>query len=160
MSSNYSTLPLAVATVTGFVFVASIFISSNALYAAERAESKLAKPCACDDKSSWSTTVFADLDRIAPKRTRRPTPRPDSGDRIAALETVQYALSEVGDGSSYVWHRGHGKLSGIIRPTASFKDATGKVCRHVMVMLTSGKRTKKTEAIACRLKSGIWQLDG
>ena len=30
----------------------------------------------------------------------------------------------------------------------------------MVVMLTTGKNTKKQEGIACRLPSGRWQLDG
>lgn len=84
----------------------------------------------------------------------------DAADKRAALESVQYALSEIGDGSSYVWHRGHGKLSGVIQPTQSFKDAQGKICRHFVVMLASGTYSKRTETVACRMSGGIWQLDG
>ncbi|MEQ1717832.1 MAG: hypothetical protein ABL907_17955 [Hyphomicrobium sp.] len=84
----------------------------------------------------------------------------DENDEIAALESVQLALSQVADGSSYVWHRSHGRLSGIVRPTASFKDHKGQVCRHVVVVLNSLDTTRKTEAIACRLVSGVWELDG
>lgn len=84
----------------------------------------------------------------------------DESDRVAALETVQYALSELGDGASYVWHRGYGKLSGVIRPTQSFVDTTGRVCRHVVVLLSAGEKSGKTEAIACRLENGVWRFDG
>jgi len=91
------------------------------------------------------------------------TPGPfafDATDKRAALESVQYALSEIGDGSSYVWHRGHGKLSGVVQPTQSFKDAQGRICRHFVVMLASGTYSKRTETVACRMDNGIWQLDG
>jgi hypothetical protein len=81
-------------------------------------------------------------------------------DEVAALEMVQYALSEVGDGKTYVWRRWHGKLSAIVQPTASFKDNGGKVCRHLLVLMTTGASTKKQEGIACRLPTGRWQLDG
>lgn len=84
----------------------------------------------------------------------------DEADEVAALENVQLALSEVGDGASYVWHRRHGRLSGIVQPTSSFKDAGGAVCRHVVVLLSAGTETKKTEGIACRLADGRWQLEG
>jgi surface antigen len=84
----------------------------------------------------------------------------DEKDQIAALERIQYALSEVGDGKTYVWKRWHGRLSGIIQPTNSFKDDSGKVCRHLIVLMTTGKNTKRQEGIACRLPSGRWQLDG
>ncbi len=81
-------------------------------------------------------------------------------DRVAALENVQYALSELGDGASYVWHRGHGKLSGVVQPTQSFVDAKGRVCRHVIVLLSAGEKSRRTEAVACRLENGVWRLDG
>jgi surface antigen len=84
----------------------------------------------------------------------------DEKDEIAALERIQYALSEVGDGKTYVWRRWHGRLSGLVQPTASFKDESGKVCRHLIVLMTTGQRTKKQEGIACRLPSGRWQLEG
>lgn len=81
-------------------------------------------------------------------------------DEIAALESVQLALSQVADGSTYVWHRGNGLLSGIVRPTSSFKDVDGQVCRHIVVALTSLNTTRQIESIACRTSDGIWQLDG
>jgi hypothetical protein len=84
----------------------------------------------------------------------------DEKDEIAALERIQFALSEVGDGKTYVWKRWHGRLSGIVQPTSSFKDESGKVCRHLIVLMTTGKNTKRQEGIACRLPSGRWQLDG
>lgn len=92
----------------------------------------------------------------------RPAAHPTSlneGDRVAALENVQYALSELGDGASYVWHRRHGKLSGVIQPTQSFLDSKGRVCRHVIVLLSAGEKSGKTEAVACRLENGVWRFD-
>ena len=94
-----------------------------------------------------------------PKLAGIPPPL-DLADEIAVLESVQLALSRVADGSSYVWHRSHGRLSGVVRPTSSFKDARGQVCRHITVVLNSLDTTKRTEAIACRLGNGVWQLDG
>lgn len=84
----------------------------------------------------------------------------DANDELAALESVHVALSEVADGSSYVWHRSHGRLSGLVRPVRSFKDAAGRVCRYVFIMLNGLEGAERTEGIACRLPSGIWQLDG
>lgn len=84
----------------------------------------------------------------------------DVSDEIAALEAVHYALSQIGDGSSYVWHRRNGRLSGIVHPTASFKDITGQVCRHIVLELSSGDFARRTEGIACRLHTGVWQLEG
>lgn len=81
-------------------------------------------------------------------------------DKLAALENVQYALSELGDGASYVWHRHHGKLSGVIQPTMSFLDGKRRVCRHIIVLLSAGSKSRKTEAVACRKPNGVWRLDG
>lgn len=92
----------------------------------------------------------------------RPDPRTrlDENDRVAALEALQLALTEVGDGSSYVWHARTGRLSGVIRPTQSFKDPAGRICRHIVLLMTAGSYSRTTEGVACRLDSGIWQLEG
>jgi hypothetical protein len=84
----------------------------------------------------------------------------DEMDEIAALEAIRVALTEVGDGNSYVWYRRHGRLSGIVQPTASFKDRAGRVCRHILLIMTVGAATGRAEGIACRLDDGRWQLDG
>lgn len=104
-----------------------------------------------------------------PQDAPRPSPRPkfadhsqdlDDGDEIAALDAVRVALSQVGDGSSYVWHRDNGRLSGVIQPTTSFKDVSGRVCRHIVLILTTGYRSGRVEGVACRLTDGRWQLEG
>jgi surface antigen len=84
----------------------------------------------------------------------------DENDEIAALEAIRVALTEVGDGGSYVWRRTHGRLSGVVQPTASFKDPAGRVCRHIVLSMSIGMATAKAEGIACRLANGRWQLDG
>ena len=84
----------------------------------------------------------------------------DDNDEIAALEAIRVALTEVGDGGTYVWYRQHGRLSGIVQPTVSFKDVAGRVCRHILIIMTVGAATGRAEGIACRLGDGRWQLDG
>jgi hypothetical protein len=79
-------------------------------------------------------------------------------DEIAALDAIRIALTQVGDGSSFVWHAG--RLSGVVQPTHSFKDASGRVCRHIVVVLSAGLRSGRIEGIACRMNDGNWQLDG
>jgi len=104
-----------------------------------------------------------------PTGTNKPAPRPryadampplDVSDEAAALEAVHLALSELGDGASYVWHRRGGRLSGIINPTTSFKDRDGRVCRHLVMTLSAGPHTARTEGIACRLDNKSWRLEG
>ena len=103
----------------------------------------------------------------ASRRALRPSPSIaeahallDENDEIAALEAIRVALTEVGDGGTYVWRRSHGRLSGIVQPTASFKDPAGRVCRHIVLTMTIGTATGQAEGIACRLADGRWQLDG
>lgn len=159
MSLHPSLVTLATLVTTGVVLVASILLGPTTAFGAEQ----------------WETSVSTDPDLSVPEAPAIPgtTILPgttvnipvgpyqlDEKDEIAALERVQYALSEVGDGKTYVWRRWHGKLSGLIQPTASFKDPSGKVCRHLVVLMTTGKNTKKQEGIACRLPSGRWQLEG
>jgi surface antigen len=143
MSAHPSLVTLAAVVITAFVLAAGILMSPRAAFA---------------DGQKWETRVYPSspsaLAAITPPREL------DVKDEIAALERIQFALSEIGDGTSYVWRRWHGRLAGVIHPTSSFKDASGKVCRHLVVLLTTGKRTSKMEGVACRMPSGRWQLEG
>lgn len=161
MRQSSSLFPLAVTFVAGFFFVALVFLVPSFAAAAEASKKDnqacscpAAPPAALDDKP-WRKNKFAKI-TIAPNHVARLTVR----DRIAAMEIIQVALSRVPDGSTYVWHRGHGKLSGIVNPTGSFKKSDGQICRHFIVMYASGVHTRKTETIACRLENGIWRMDG
>ncbi|MDX2205377.1 MAG: hypothetical protein NW223_21695 [Hyphomicrobiaceae bacterium] len=86
--------------------------------------------------------------------------RLDEADEIATLEAIRHALSEVGDGGSYVWYRQHGRLNGLVNPTASFKDGKGRVCRHMVLIMSAGAQTGRIEGVACRDASGRWLLEG
>jgi len=159
MSSHPSLVTLATVVTTGLVLAGQILLTTTAAFGGEQ----------------WETSISTEPEQAPPGVPSIPgvTVLPgatvnipvgpyqlDEKDEIAALERIQYALSEVGDGKTYVWRRWHGKLSGYIQPTGSFKDASGKVCRHLIVMLTTGRNTKQQEGIACRLPSGRWQLEG
>lgn len=157
MRSNCSMFPLVAGAATAIFFVAAIFMIPDFALADEAGKATDGAKCSCPDSGSnpgtmWSRPKFAEL--------QASNAGLDLKDEIAALETLQLALSEVGDGSTYVWHRHHGRLSGVITPTISFKDDTGHVCRHVILVLTSGSHSQRSEGIACRLPSGQWQLQG
>ena len=94
-----------------------------------------------------------------PRQPSPPAAADDDSDEIAALEAVRIALTEVGDGGAYVWRRRRGSLSGVVMPTVSFKDGE-RVCRHIRLLLTRGKRVGTAEGIACRLADGRWQFEG
>jgi hypothetical protein len=157
MSSHPSLVTLATVVITGFVLAGQILLTSSVAFGGS---------------NGWETSVSPAAPANAPAQIPLslvpgttveiavPPPKLDEKDEVAALERIQYALSEVGDGKTYVWRRWHGRLSGIVQPTASFKDNGGKVCRHLIVLMTTGANTKKQEGIACRLPSGRWQLDG
>jgi hypothetical protein len=157
MSSHPSLVTLATVVTTGLVLAGQIMLTSTVAFGGS---------------NEWETSVSPAAPANAPAQIplslvpgttveiALPPPKLDEKDEIAALERIQYALSEVGDGKTYVWRRWHGRLSGIVQPTASFKDNGGKVCRHLIVLMTTGANTKKQEGIACRLPSGRWQLDG
>ena len=157
MSSHPSLVTLATVVTTGLVLAGQILLTSTVAFGGS---------------NGWETSVSPAAPANAPAQMPLslvpgttveiavPPPQLDEKDEIAALERIQYALSEIGDGKTYVWRRWHGRLSGIVQPTGSFKDNGGKVCRHLIVLMTSGTNTKKQEGIACRLPSGRWQLDG
>lgn len=81
-------------------------------------------------------------------------------DEIATLNALHVGLTEVPDGASFVWRRSHGRLSGTVRPLFSFKNANGDVCRHLVVTLRAGHRSRTVEGSACRRPNGRWVLEG
>lgn len=147
MSHRVSLFPLAAAGLTAFAFVTAIFLSADFVSAAG---SNAAPDCPCAKSAAAARKPSSVAVAKAPL---------DETDQIAALETIQFALTQVADGSSYVWHRGHGRLSGIVKPVSSFKDTRGGVCRHAVVVLSATDETKRTEIVACRMASGVWQLE-
>ncbi|MGE0024253.1 MAG: hypothetical protein AB7S70_11555 [Hyphomicrobium sp.] len=137
---------LALSIATAVMLVALVFISGNAALAADArpAESR----CTCPEaEGKAARPKFADLNL-------------DESDEIAALESIQVGLSRMDDGSPFVWKRANGRLSGIVRPTTSFRNSEGSLCRHVVVLLTTGYRTRTAEGIACRAANRRWVLEG
>jgi surface antigen len=160
MSPHPSLVTLAAVVTTGLVLVGVILLGPTTAFGGDEWETSVSAemtdtaPAALPSVPGTSIMPGAVVDiPVGPYKL-------DEKDEIAALERIQYALSEVGDGKTYVWRRWHGRLSGLVQPTASFKDSSGKVCRHLIVLMTTGHNTRKQEGIACRLPSGRWQLDG
>lgn len=110
--------------------------------------------------SGWKTTIerTAPTDEASSSITGPFRLRFGFADERAALQALQFALNEVGDGSTFVWHRKKGVLSGKIRPTAVFVDDNERLCRHLVFSLSAGDRTSTIEGIACRTESGLWKL--
>lgn len=148
MSQGVSFFPVAASALTAFALAAAVFMAPSFAHAADAAASP---GCSCPD-GVGAAVPKPNYTRLAPPL--------DASDEIAALQSVQFALTEVADGSSYVWHRSHGRLSGIVKPLRSHKDQDGTVCRTIVVILNGTDLTKKTETTACRLVSGVWQISG
>ncbi len=86
--------------------------------------------------------------------------RLDRSDRVAALQALELALSELGDGVTLVWQRPERALTGRIKPVSAFRDDQGRVCRHIVYSLTLGAYQRQIEAVACREQNGSWSLSG
>ena len=187
MSTSSGILPVALTGVAGFFLAALVLLGAPSGFAkdgikdlsavevppparsgsnADNSSNGSAGSCTCPNAvtppgSSSTPLDKQQRDKLWPKPSLADVKETlDDADAIAALEAVQVALTEVGDGATYIWHRRHGRLSGAIQPTTSFKDRSGQVCRHLVVALTSGNYSRKAEGIACRLHNGVWVLEG
>lgn len=137
------------ATATAVMLVAFVLLSGGAALSAEPISGEAR--CACPDAGNKSMRPkFAEFGRSLL----------DESDEIAALESIQVGLSRMDDGAPFVWKRANGRLSGIVRPTSSFRNAQGALCRHVVVLLTTGYKTRTAEGIACRSPNRRWVLEG
>ncbi|MEQ1616327.1 MAG: hypothetical protein ABL904_26545 [Hyphomicrobiaceae bacterium] len=183
MRTSSSIVAISLTAFSGFFFATAILLSSDPGLAQDQrqklgavelpppsANNNAAPPnpgtCSCSNNSQQPGSNSGKIDQ---EQREKLWPRPslaelkstlDDTDAVAALEAVQLALTEVGDGATYVWHRKHGRLSGAIQPTSSFKDGTGHICRHIVMALTSGNYSRKAEGIACRQRDGVWVLEG
>jgi len=86
--------------------------------------------------------------------------RLDQSDRVAAVQALELALSELGDGVTLVWQRPERRLVGRIKPVSAFRDDQGRVCRHVIYSLALGAYQRQIEGVACREPDGSWSLSG
>jgi hypothetical protein len=81
-------------------------------------------------------------------------------DRAVALQALQMALTELGDGVTLVWRRPASRLAGRIKPVSAFRDDRGRICRHVIYSLALDAYEKQIEGVACREQDGHWSISG
>jgi surface antigen len=86
--------------------------------------------------------------------------RLDRSDRVAAMQALELALSELGDGVTLVWQRPERALTGRIKSVSAFRDDRGRVCRHIVYSLALGAFQRQVEGVACREPDGSWSLSG
>lgn len=165
MRDNTSLVPGVALLAAGVFLVSSIFLSPGFARAQPASDvgavpAPLAKTRPPQDAGA-SCSCPSDASKPArPKFAGLSAGPLDEADEVAALASVHQALSGVGDGQSYVWQRTNGRLSGLVQPVSSFRNGDGQICRHVVILLTTGAHTRKNEGTACRLPGGRWQLGG
>ena len=152
---------VAAASLLAALFVVPIG-SAIADQSSGKAVSATAKEPSPEDPMSWSANVAPPADTPTSGLADLATLKSQlsAADHRAALEAMQYALTELGDGATFVWHRKAGLISGMVRPTASFVDARGSVCRHLVFKLSVANYSKQIEGDACRSKNKQWQVAG
>src|ERR671914_165391 len=130
MRCSLSFAALAAAVAATLPAVAAPFLTVSGAMAAEAKQGSAACTCADHEKQAGSPSCISKFPDL--KATL------NGKDEVAALEALQLALTEAADGATVVWRRQHGRLSGLVRPTSSFKDESNRVCRHIVMTLTSG----------------------
>lgn len=118
-----------------------------------------AKAQSIDDEDWSATVVGTDAEPVSNGLSQALPIKLDLDDRVAALQAIQFTLEEVGDGSTYLWHRKVGELHGFVKPVQSFVDAQGRVCRRLKLALTVGEFSREVEGAACRAEDRRWLLD-
>ncbi len=110
--------------------------------------------------ASTGSANATEPDRSFQLTTQRHAARLSTAFETATLRALHFTLSEVGDGSTFVWHHKTGRLRGVFKPTSSYQQTDGRVCRHIVIVLSARHRSGKTEGIACRAHDGSWIIDG
>jgi hypothetical protein len=153
--------PVALAIATIFVLGPVLVVPPALVHATDEGPTTIIRPAPAAPDTTKPGTTTPNTNKPAPRPRYADTMPPlDTSDEAATLEAVHLALSELGDGASYVWHRRGGRLSGVINPTTSFKDRDGRVCRHLVMTLSAGPHTARTEGVACRMADRSWRLEG
>ena len=146
---RHTDLAVMRATACAAALIGSLFVGSTDA----NEQTRSSRPaCSCPD------TVNNQLHPDAAEATAKLAL--DAADETATLHAVHIGLTEIPDGSSFVWRRAHGRLSGVVRPVFSFKNSDGEVCRQLTLTLRSGTYTRTIEGIACRDPDGRWALEG
>jgi len=112
---------------------------------------------------SWQAVVAMDdgePEEILPQSFEALRAKLTPSDPLAVLQAIGFALAEVGDGATYVWHRTDGPLMGNVRMVASFRRDDGSLCRKFALTLILGEVARPVAITACRDAGGQWVLGG
>ena len=152
---NKASVSRAAAALISILFVmsvafAEIAVADQTIKSTAGSSGKTETNLKITKESPWTTMI----------RRSRPTKPLNRNDQRAALEAIHYALREVADGSIFVWRRQKGILNGQVKPTSSFRDDKGAICRHLVFTISHADNTRQIESIACRKNDGSWTLSG
>ena len=136
---------------------AAIFLFATVLVGADHA---LAQSARSIQPAIGSVPGVEDLARLRPPIMPEIKSILEPGDDIAALQAIDVALTQASDGATYVWRHGNGRLNGAVHMTRTFRDADGRICRHLQMTLAAGTYSRQREGIACRDRDGRWAIEG
>jgi surface antigen len=120
----------------------------------------LPAPSLLKAKESGANDAAAVAARHEPQGLQELKSTLDRSDRAVALQALQMALTELGDGVTLVWRRPASQLSGRIKPVSAFRDDQGRICRRLVYSLAQGAYEKEIEGVACREEDGRWSIAG
>jgi len=109
----------------------------------------------------WQAQVAMDdgePEEVSPQSPEALRAKLEPDDPVAVLEAIGYALAEVGDGSTYVWRRTDGPLTGNVRMVSTFRGEGGAVCRKFTATIILGDEVRPTDSTACRDDGGHWVI--
>ena len=135
---------------------AAIFLFATVLVGADHALAQSARM----QPAAGTTPGIDDLARLRPPILPEIKSILEPGDDIAALQAIDVALTQASDGATYVWRHGNGRLNGAVHMTRTFRDADGRICRHLQMTLAAGTYSRQREGIACRDREGRWVIEG
>lgn len=82
----------------------------------------------------------------------------DRADLAYYDQTAQRALETGNSGRAMPWNNPDSGNSGVVIPSAPYKNQTGQYCREFQNKITVGGKTQNGYGTACRQPDGSWQI--
>jgi len=82
----------------------------------------------------------------------------DRADLAYYDRTAQRALESGNSGKALPWNNPDSGNSGVVIPSAPFKNASNQYCREFQNKITVGGKTQSGYGTACRQPDGSWQI--
>jgi surface antigen len=82
----------------------------------------------------------------------------DRADLAYYDQTAQRALETGSSGRALPWNNPDSGNSGVVIPSAPYKNTSGQYCREFQNKITVGGKTQNGYGTACRQPDGSWQI--